>query len=415
AFRSSSARVEKHPAITALDFDDQGDYLVSSSTDETLLIYDVKEGQISKTVPSKKYGCHLARFTHHSRQLLYASTKVDDSLRLLDLHTESYLRYFPGHEGKVTNVAVAPGNDGVLSCGRDDMVMLWDLNSRNPQGKLKLAAPYLAAFDPSGYVFAIASQATASVLLYDYRNFDKPPFATFDCASYEERYFNPAAPTSVQANMGRSSKTNGNGRSAWTKLEFSNDGKYILLSNDWGGHYILDAFDGNLKAFLVGKLGHTGRRLAPSTSPIASSKGEVPVGQGDTCFTPDGRYVIGGSAGAPSSTPSSPSSSHASASEPPELLVWDLQQQPDANLMLRPTFKLPSAAPGGSAGGAAPARVGRPVVTAMNPRYNMLATADREVVFWVPEEGAGGSGGGAAGSAGAGPGGNTPASAGTSA
>ncbi|KAI5295088.1 hypothetical protein KEM52_002392 [Ascosphaera acerosa] len=35
-------------------------------------------------------------------------------------------------------------------------------------------------------------------------------------------------------------------------------------------------------------------------------------------------------------------------------------------------------------------RVGRPVVTAMNPRYHMMATADREVVFWVPDDPSGG-------------------------
>lgn len=40
-------------------------------------MFDVKEGKSTKSVPSKKYGVHLARFTHHSRQVLHASTKVD--------------------------------------------------------------------------------------------------------------------------------------------------------------------------------------------------------------------------------------------------------------------------------------------------------------------------------------------------
>ena len=63
--------------MTSLDFDDQGDYLVASGDDDMIQIFDIKEGKPTKSVPSKKYGAHLARFTHHSRQVLHASTKVD--------------------------------------------------------------------------------------------------------------------------------------------------------------------------------------------------------------------------------------------------------------------------------------------------------------------------------------------------
>nr|AAF90187.1 WD repeat protein [Histoplasma capsulatum] len=290
--------------------DDQGDYLVASGDDEALQVFDIKEGKLTKTVPSKKYGVHLAKFTHHSRQILHASTKVDDSLRLLDLHNESYLRYFSGHTDKVTSIAVSPGTDAVLSCSKDDTVALWDLNSRNAQGKLKLATPYLVAFDPSGSVIAIASQSTSSVLLYDFRNYDKPPCATFDLAAQEDRF--------TPSTRGR----------AWTRLEFSNDGKHLLVGTDYHGHFLLDAFEGNVKAFLIG----------------------------DVCFTPDGRYVLG------------------SAGDQPDTLVWDTQHPPDSSLYLKPTFRLPYRA--------------RSVIVQANPRYNMFATADKEITFWLPDDNA---------------------------
>ncbi|OAT12942.1 WD repeat protein [Blastomyces gilchristii SLH14081] len=317
--------------VTSLDFDDQGDYLVASGDDETLQVFDIKEGKLTKTVPSKKYGVHLAKFTHHSRQILHASTKVDDSLRLLDLHNESYLRYFAGHTDRVTSLAVSPGTDAVLSCSKDDTVALWDLNSRNAQGKLKLATPYLVAFDPSGSVIAIASQSTSSVLLYDFRNYDKPPFATFDLAPQEDRF--------TPSTRGR----------AWTRLEFSNDGKHLLVGTDYHGHFLLDAFEGNIKAFLIGKSGPTGR-----AAPVSSSG--KPLGQGDVCFTPDGRYVLGG------------------AGDQSDTLVWDTQQSPDASLFLKPAFRLPYRA--------------RSVIVQANPRYNMFATADKEITFWLPDDNA---------------------------
>ena len=313
--------------ITSLDFDDAGDYLVAASTDETMHVFDIKEGKRTKVVPSKKYGIHLARFTHHSRQILYASTKVDDSLRLLELHSETYVRYFTAHTDMVTCVTLSPGNDQFLSCSKDDTVCLWDLNSRNPQGKLKLATPYLAAYDPSANVMAIASQSTASILLYDVRNFDKAPFSTFDLASLEDKY---------------TPNTKGRG---WTKLEFSNDGRSILLGTDYHGHFLLDAFDGNLKAFLVGRNGSTGRAAPISTSGKA-------LGQGDATFSQEGRYVIGGSG------------------EAMDTLVWDTTISPDGNSVLQPTVKLPGRS--------------KNVIVECNPRYNMFATADTKVVMWLP-------------------------------
>lgn len=252
-----------------------------------------------------------------------------DSLRLLDLHNEGYIRYFSGHTDKVTSLALSPGSDSFVSCSKDDTVALWDLNSRHAQGKLKLATPYLVAFDPSASVLAIASQSTSSVLLYDFRNYDKAPFSTFDLAPYEEGY--------TPSTRGR----------AWTRLEFSNDGKYLLVATDYHGHFILDAFEGQLRAFLIGKNGSSGRAAPVSTT-------GKPVGQGDVCFSPDGRYVIGG------------------AGDNPDILVWDLQQPPDSNLFLQPLSRL--------------SHRSRAALIEFNPRYNMLATADKETVFWLPED-----------------------------
>ena len=76
AFKSSKSESASH-CTTSLDFDDQGEFVVAAGDDETIQIFDVKEGKSTKSVPSKKYGVHLARFTHHSRQVLHASTKVD--------------------------------------------------------------------------------------------------------------------------------------------------------------------------------------------------------------------------------------------------------------------------------------------------------------------------------------------------
>lgn len=206
---------------------------------------------------------------------------------------------------------------------------LWDLNSRNPQGKLKISTPYLSAFDNSGAVIAIASQSSSVVLLYDFRNFDKAPFTTFDLAQWEQRF--------TPSTRGR----------AWTRLEFSNDGKSLLLGTDYHGHYVLDAYDGSVKAFLAGKSGASGRAAPVSTS-------GKPLGQGDACFSPDGRYVVGGNG------------------DQPDMLIWDISQATETDPTVQPTVKLPYSK--------------STTMVEWNPRYNMIASADQEIVFWVPED-----------------------------
>ena len=99
----------------------------------------------SKTLYSKKYGVHLARFTHHSQNVIYASTKEDgtmvfpygiadvDTLRYLSLHDNHYVRYFKGHKKQVTCLEISPIDEQFLSSGLDDTVRLWNMNSSSCQ------------------------------------------------------------------------------------------------------------------------------------------------------------------------------------------------------------------------------------------------------------------------------------------
>lgn len=48
---------------------------MTSESDETIQIYNVKEGRHDKSLLSKKYGVKLAKFTHTSSSIIYASTK----------------------------------------------------------------------------------------------------------------------------------------------------------------------------------------------------------------------------------------------------------------------------------------------------------------------------------------------------
>lgn len=197
-----------------------------------------------------------------------------DTLRYLSLHDNHYVRYFKGHKKQVTCLEISPVDEQFLSASLDDTVRLWNMNSSSCQvlhfslhalsfqGCLNIPSPALAAFDPTGIIFAVVSHPLSTVMLYDLRNYDKEPFSIFpinDDGYLQSLSYPPRMPE-------------------FSKLEFSNDGKSILVGTTGGVHYILDAFEGGIKARLID---HTANTLSGLSS-------------GDVCLTADGRYVIGG-------------------------------------------------------------------------------------------------------------------------
>ena len=317
----------------------------------------------------------------------------------------------------MTCLALSPGSDEFISCSLDNTLRVWALNTPNAVGKLYMHTPYLTAFDPSATVFAVASPGTSSVMMYDIRNYDKAPFATFDVLEAETTQ-NPRL-MAAAARAGLSGPSNP-GR--WMSVEFSNDGKLLLIGTASGtGHYVLDAFSGAVRAFCALKKAPSSSsssstestaphdrslRLAPGNLPLAA--GSAVRGQGNVCFTPDARYVVGGAGDQ-------------------NMLVWDTRQMPgrcdspptpaDA---AQPTSSLAATNPKPGDGGAregkdddntnnninsgsgeaspSPTTLLYPqheleskntaAVVAFNPRFNHAVSADQDVVFWVPDRSA---------------------------
>lgn len=259
---------------------------------------------------------------------------ITDAIRYLTTHDNAFIRYFEGHQDAVTCLAMHPGNDDFISCSKDNTVRLWNAATKNETGVLYLNTPYVAAFDPSGQVFAVGSPTSGSILLYDHRNFDKAPISEFDIIE-------TCSPV-----------TSDNLDQGWTKLEFANDGRSLLLATKGGGHFLLDSFTGSLKAYLRKPEGGS-KRLAPGEK--YEMNGNGPPGanlesSGDCCFTTDGRYVIGGTKNG--------------------IVIWDTLGQATGKVM-DPIHVMEDERPA--------------AVVAANPRFNFIATADQDLVFWLPD------------------------------
>ncbi|KAG6854386.1 hypothetical protein C0991_007377 [Blastosporella zonata] len=238
-----------------------------------------------KILYSKKYGVDLPRFTHRNSAIIHASTKEDDTIRYHSLHDNKYLQYFKGHKEKVISLEVSPVDDGFMSGSMDKTVRLWDLRSPTCRGLLTLPSYPIVAYDIASLVFAVAVNHYSRILLYDPNNYDKAPFLTItleDPSLSQISY--PPRPIYM------------------TSLAFSSNSKFLLVGCSGDAHYILDAYEGHLLAKLEGHVGLERRSLSapPSIEPAKGSSGE------EVSWTPDSKYVIGGSLDG-------------------KVLVWDLQ------------------------------------------------------------------------------------------
>jgi COMPASS component SWD2 len=190
----------------------------------------------------------------------------------------------------------------------------------------------VVAYDTSGVVFAVGLNQYSKILLYDTSNFDKEPFQTIsvnDTALVKISY--PPRPLIM------------------TSLEFSTNGKWLLVGTSGGAHYIMDAFDGPMLARL------TGHQPLDPKQPLGAQSSRLMSGE-EVCWTPDSKFVLSGS-------------------EDGKIYIWDIgskgELQPPKPGRDADTIQ-PSQVIDGHAG---PTRCLR-----FNPRFAMLATASNDLV-----------------------------------
>ncbi|BGP58512.1 hypothetical protein JCM8202_001176 [Rhodotorula sphaerocarpa] len=339
-------------SFTSLDFDDRGDWLITAGEDESMQLFDVRTGKHQKQLYSKKYGVHLARFTHKSSTVIYASTKENDDIRYLSLHDNNYLRYFKGHKKRVVSLAMSPQDDTFLSAAHDDTVRFWDLRAPTAQGLLNIAGHPCVAYDPTGTVFAVALNLRSTIMMYAMEAFDKQPFLCvhLDDPVLGRRLFPPRVPV-------------------MTSLSFSNDGKWLLVGTSGDVHYVLDSFDGSLLARLEMPedqiaIGLERARLRPFDRPMTPAAG---ISSEEVKWSSDARYVISGSIDG-------------------RVLIWDFAPPASEAATLYPNRPAPGkectlhpiAVLDGHPNG--PSRA-----VAFNPRSAMMASAGFELSFWLPD------------------------------
>ncbi|CAG0889942.1 unnamed protein product [Cyprideis torosa] len=243
-FRVAKLFHENQDEINFVDFFSQtGEYLISSCNDDSINIYDVDKGTHRRQVQSKKYGATWIRFTHSKNHAIHASSKLDDAIRYLSLPDSKYLRYFNGHTKRVTALDVSPSDDTFLSASLDKTARIWELRSAghsSPVSVINTGGKTVAAYGTEGRVIGLGINSNV-IKLYDVRCVDKGPFVTFKISE---------------------DKT-----CEWTGIEFSPDGKSILISTNGTVIRTVDSFTGELIQSFSGHLNNRSASLLASYSP----------------------------------------------------------------------------------------------------------------------------------------------------
>lgn len=251
-FRVAKEFCENKARINSIDFSQDGKYIVTSSDDDTIHLYDCEKGVHKREIGSKKYGADMIRYTHAINTAIHTSTKENDIIRYLSLHDNKYLRYFVGHEKRVVTLAMSPADDTFISGALDNTIRLWDLRQDKTIGKIATGGPPVVNFDPEGLIFAVGWEAE-TMMLYDVRHYDKGPFTTMKMPKLSE-------------NMG------------WKHVKFSPNGKQALITTDLEELIILDAFSLQFVHRLSPGL--------PVEAPLAHSCAAT--------YTPDSQFILYG-------------------------------------------------------------------------------------------------------------------------
>ncbi|KAH8822173.1 WD40-repeat-containing domain protein [Flagelloscypha sp. PMI_526] len=152
--------------VTSTAFSLNGEYIVSSSDDQTVCIWDVESGQKLRQLQGHTNPVSSAAFSPDSTRIVSGSR--DNSVRIWDAESGEMLHQLDGHTGCVHSVAFSPNGVSVISGSEDQTVCIWDAESGMQLRRLNGHTDYVysVAFSPDGMRIVSGSRDN-SVRIWD--------------------------------------------------------------------------------------------------------------------------------------------------------------------------------------------------------------------------------------------------------
>ncbi|KAI7894563.1 Utp21 specific WD40 associated putative domain-containing protein [Mucor mucedo] len=110
--------------VTGLTTDTINRYLITSSVDKTIKIWDIKTAKLVHTIELES---PVVSMRYHMDNDLLAVVCDDLGIRVIDIETKKIVREFWGHRNRITDFTFSPDSRWIVSASLDGTVRTWDL------------------------------------------------------------------------------------------------------------------------------------------------------------------------------------------------------------------------------------------------------------------------------------------------
>ncbi|CAO3616505.1 unnamed protein product [Cunninghamella blakesleeana] len=150
--------------ITGLASDNISQYLISSSVDRTIKIWNMKKGDLIHTITLESPIVAI-RFLRENE--LLAVVCDDLGIRVIDIQTYKIVREFWGHRNRITDIAFSPDGRWLVSSSLDTTVRTWDLPTGTMVDIFKVDNIVTSlTFSPTGEFLATAHVDNVGIFLW---------------------------------------------------------------------------------------------------------------------------------------------------------------------------------------------------------------------------------------------------------
>ncbi|GHV96328.1 hypothetical protein AGMMS50293_26480 [Spirochaetia bacterium] len=268
--------------ISSIAFSPDGRYIVSSSWDQSLKVWNIETARELRTFTGINSGAVTVDWSPDTIESRIISGSWDGTITIWDARTAEIIKTFPAHTGAVSSISYNNNGEQIISGGFDGSIKIWDKNGTFISGFDRYEAPINSVinagkFIVSGYrdgcmkiwdgntrdiikilnsnngaICSLSSDAKGSIIIIGYFN---GAIGILDTINYNQRIILNAHNGSVNA------------------VDMSTDGEHIVSCS----------FDKTVKIWDI----NTGSLIKTFTGHENSATTVI--------FNPNGEYIVSGS------------------------------------------------------------------------------------------------------------------------